>query len=184
MTSADVPGPDDRQTVRSGPDRGQTMPDFIVAMGIFLLTVAFVFAFVPQMTVPYSEQETPVVAERVASDLAEDRLADSPSVLDEECTLAFFGHADDAGCPFDANHTLNEQLGVSRWYSVNVTLRRNVTGGPDLEVLCGDGGSVGSCGTDRLAAGPAVPRDGRSVSTARRAVYVDGQHAILEVRVW
>lgn len=160
------------------------MPDFIVAMGIFLLTVAFVFAFVPQMTVPYAGQETPLVAERVASDLADDRLARSPSVLDERCTLAFFGQANGTSCPFDTANTLNEQVGVSWWYSVNVTLRRNVTGGPDLEVLCGDDGSIGPCGSERLAVGPAVPRDDTSVVTARRAVHVDGKHAILEVRVW
>lgn len=160
------------------------MPDFIVAMGIFLLTVSFVVAFVPQMVSPYADQETPVVAERVASDLAEDRLAESPSVLDERCTLAFFGHADATECPFDATNSLNEQVGVAPWYSVNVTLRRNVTGGPDLEILCGNDGSIGPCGSDRFAVGPEVPRDSKSVATARRAVYVDGQRAILEVSVW
>lgn len=164
--------------------RAQTMPDFIVAMGIFLLTVAFVVAFVAGMTVPYEDQETPVVAERVASDLADGRLAESPAVLDERCTLAFFGHADATGCPFDASDSLNDQLGVARWHSVNVTLRRNVTGGPEPEILCGNGGSVGPCGSDRLAVGPAVPSDGKSVGTARRTVYVDGERAILEVRVW
>lgn len=165
-------------------DRGQTMVDFVVAMGIFLLTVGFVVAFVAGMTVPYEDQQTPLVAERVASDLADDRLAESPAVLDERCTLAFFGHADATGCPFDAGDSLNDRLGVAPLYSVNVTLRRNVSGGPGSEILCGDGGSVGPCGSDRLAAGPSVPDDGTSVATARRAVHVDGQRAILEVRVW
>lgn len=169
----------------AGRSRGQTMPDFVVAVGIFILALAFVVAFTPQLLAPHGGAETALVADRAAADLTGTHLAgDAPGTLNATCTLAFFTGSGGSGCPFDPSRSVTEQLGVQTWYAVNVTLRRNVTGGPRAEVLCGDGGTVGPCGTTRLARGPALPDRGRSVATARRAVAVGGNRAILEVNVW
>ena len=78
----------------AGRDRAQTTLDFAVGMSIFLLTVAFVFTFAPNIAEPFSDSgtENTVVADRVASQLVAGTLADPdrPYVLDRECTVAFF----------------------------------------------------------------------------------------------
>lgn len=164
-------------------DRAQMLPDFVIGIAIFLVTITFIVGFIPQITAPYQEQEKPVVAERIADDVSGALLGEpgARSRLNTDCTLAFFAQSDAASCPFDTTNALNEQLGVSDRYSVRISL---VDTGQDAEVLCADGGSIEPCGTDPLAVGPSVPQDGRSVVTAHRAVHVDGRVAVLEVRVW
>lgn len=178
--------------------RGQTGVDFLVGTGVFLLTVGFVIAFAPGMFTPFTDgQATPLVANRIADTVAGDFLAGSqPSVLNETCTLAFFGAASDVGCPFDGSQTTSDEglpteLGVSSWHRINVTLERNITGGPDREVLCGSSASTPSvhvCASPpadtRLAVGPTPPTTVDSVVTASRVVAVDGVRAVVEVRVW
>lgn len=170
----------------SNAERAQTLPDFVIAMAVFLIAVGFVVAFVPQLTAPYEEQEQPLVAERVANHLAGDVLAESAgsSRLNESCTRAFFQNEGAAGCPVNATTDPSDLLGVESHYTVNVTLERNVSGDSDTEVLCADGGTIGPCGSDRLAFGPDVREDDKSVAVARRTVHVDGAPAVLEVRVW
>lgn len=167
-------------------DRGQTMPDFVVAIGIFLLTIAFIVSFVPELTVPYQEQENPLIAERATSDLVETRLAasDTPGSLKKSCVLAFFNGTTVPDCEYDTDSPLTDQLGISPQYSVNVTLSRSHPDSAELDVLCANDGSISTCGTDQLSVGPRVPRDNRQVATARRTVYVDGKDAVLRVRVW
>jgi len=74
--------------------RAQTTLDFAVGMSVFLLTVAFVLSFTPNIVAPFSESgtEDTVTANRVASQLVEGTLADPdrPYVLDKACTTAFF----------------------------------------------------------------------------------------------
>jgi hypothetical protein len=78
----------------AGRDRAQTTLDFAVGMSIFLLTVAFVFTFAPNIAEPFSDSgtENTVVADRAASQLVAGTLADPdrPYVLDKACTMAFF----------------------------------------------------------------------------------------------
>lgn len=171
--------------------RGQTLPDFAVGIAIFLLTITFISLFIPQMTLPYENQEQTVVVQRAASDLGNHMLADgqTPSRLDRTCTLAFFDlHADD-GCAFDAADPLTDQLGIASTYDVNVTLRNASSDVPNSSLLCVSTGSIVSdCGSgdSPLATGPPVPEGDRSVSLARQRVFV-GQveaEAVLEVWVW
>lgn len=174
------------EPVRNGDDRAQTLPDFVVAVAVFLLAITFVVAFVPQLTAPYEEQERPIMAERIASDLSGALLAESGTSIrvNESCTRAFFRQTNASGCPFDPTKATTEQLGVESHYVVNVTLERNVSGGPEPEILCADDDTIGPCGSERLAIGPPVPEGDRSVAVARRTVHVDGEAAVLEVRVW
>lgn len=159
-------------------ERGQTLPDFAVGIAVFLVTITFVVVFVPQLIVPFEDPERPAVAERVASDLSRDALAEreTPSMLNESRTLAFFDE-----------ELETERLGVDSRYSVNVTLRNASSDARTSAVLCADGDSIRDCdaaGGPPLEAGPSVPEDDRSVSTARVGVFTDGTDAVLEVRVW
>lgn len=169
-------------------DRGQTLPDFAVGIAVFLLTIAFVSTFVPQLMVTFDGQERPVVAERFASDLQSDRLTepDSQSELNESDTRTFF----------DQNRTeALEQFGAASWYSLNVTLRDGPSRDADSEILCAgadDEWWLTDCGadTERFAIGESVPRDERSVATAQRTLFaVDTaedrtEYVILEVSIW
>jgi len=159
-------------------ERGQTLPDFAVGIAVFLLATTFVVVFVPQLILPFEDQERPAVAERTASDLSKDLLAeqDTPSMLNENRTLAFF-----------EEELETERLGVGSTYAVNVTLRNASSNAPWSAVLCDDGDSIDDCDGatgSALAAGPSVPEGDRSVSTARVGVFTDGTDAVLEVRVW
>lgn len=83
-----------------GADRGQTTLDFAIGISVFLITVAFVLAFIPGMLQPFTgglEEET-VAVNRVADSLSQGMLGDpaEPNTLDRECTVIFFENQDDS----------------------------------------------------------------------------------------
>jgi phosphohistidine swiveling domain-containing protein len=129
----DTPGPSDDD----GRSRGQTTLDFAVGMSLFLISVAFVISFTPNLIQPFADSgtEDTIIANRVASQLVEGTLADpgKPYVLDKACTMAFFwpGNLDssnyeslqsyddvttksfwDGSCNFEPTY-LHERLGVA-----------------------------------------------------------------------
>lgn len=181
--------------------RGQTGVDFLVGVGVFILTVGFAVAFAPGMFSPFVEgQAQPLAADRAADTLVGALLVgERPSTLDTACTLAFFG-VGSATCPFEPSETtgdgLARELGLTdptseRYnsvYRVNVTLERGVAGSPESVVLCGSDApspSVHDCSTGtRLAVGPPPDRTTASVVVATRVVRVDETDATLVVRVW
>jgi hypothetical protein len=168
--------------------RAQTLPDFVVGIAIFLLAITFVVQVVPQLALPYEDQEQPVAVQRAAANLENQLLADggTPSRLNQTCTLTFFKQNSSGGCPFDTGNAVTEQLGLSTTYSVNVTLRTLPSDDPASTLLCDVGDTVDSCGGSdvRLGVGSAVPSDDRSVALARRRVVVGDREAVLEVGVW
>lgn len=173
----------------SAANRGQTGIDFIVGVGIFLLTIAFVFSFVPGTLAPFGDATgEPIVADRIADELVYEALAEAggPSVLDERCTLAFFGYAASTDCHFEGAGQPEDWLAVPPRTTLNVTVEKNVDGVPGREVVCLDAGTITDCasGGDRLAYGSATPQDGVSVATASRVVSLGGTDAVLVVRVW
>jgi len=103
--------PFDSDASDAGRSRAQTTLDFAVGMSIFLLTVAFVFTFAPNIAEPFSDSgtENTVTANRAASQLVEGTLAspDRPYVLDKACTIAFFVPENLDGDP-DNNQDLND----------------------------------------------------------------------------
>lgn len=155
-----------------GRNRGQTTIDFAVGAVLFLLTMAFVFTFVPTMFQPFeTNQSDPLVADRVANTLATDLLGDpsEPYVIDESCTEAFFdGNAPPSGCPDPTNGALGNHpnliLGVESDTNVNVTL-------------------VDSSGTVTESVGPSRA-NAQSAITAQRRVLYKNQSYDLFVRVW
>lgn len=153
-------------------DRGQTTLDFAVGVTLFLLTMAFVFTFVPVMFQPFeTSQSDPLVADRVANRLATDILGDpaEPYVLDETCTEVFFNGSNPGayGCPHEydgASAHPNLALGVDEDTRINVTLV-DPSGAVDHGV-----------GDSRANA--------RDIITAQRRVLYDGKPYELYVRVW
>ncbi len=184
--------------------RGQTAIDFAIAMGVFLVAVAFVFTFIPSLTTPFVEgnQDRSVTADRVASHLAEGALGDpaDPFVIEVSCAEDFFSGAANADCGYSGSD-LYERVGVdgSR-LDVNVTITQidpDVSGDARFRTVCVDGsGDVvhedsGSCATEFQVGD--VPTDRSSVVVARRIVTIPGCNfggdvsacdATLEVRVW
>lgn len=163
-------------------DRGQTTIDYAVGVSVFLLVVAFVFAFAPSLTAPFTSDATDavVVADRSADRIANDLLVvdpTRPSVLDADCTAGFFDTDEpvDADCRYGTDASdLHAALGLaSPVRTANVT----VVDENGVRVL-GDGADA-----VRLAAGPS-PSRGADVSVARRAVLLDGSDATVIVRVW
>lgn len=163
--------------------RGQTSIDFAIGASVFLLTVAFVVAFLPGTFEPFTDSgaEDVVVADRTADLLAEQLLVapTAPGVLDEECTAEFFdaegdgpGGLSDCGYTTDAAD-LDTALGLGSGLGANVTIEENNT----VQSVTHDGSSVS------LAAGPELPDRG-SVVVSRRVVLLDGEGHDIYVRVW
>jgi hypothetical protein len=165
-------------------DRGQTTIDFAVGVGLFLLVVAFVVAFVPTMLEPFrggAGAET-VAADRVATDLSEGLLGspDRPSVLDVDRTVAFFGQSVAA---------VREDVGLADYRNFRLELRGDVDGDPADDLLCWDEGAdevvaadAGGCDTT-LAVGNEEPT-GLDVAASQRSIRIGDVGGRLSARVW
>jgi hypothetical protein len=175
--------------------RGQTTIDFAVGASIFLLSVAFILAFVPGMLEPFgtSLQEETVSADRIATQISNDLLAagDRPHLLDRTCTVAFFDSAaDDSACAFDNSQALEDRFGLESRQHLNVQLVGQDTDGDGTpELLCAatdghvDEVTEVTCAS-RFEVGETVPDETGSVVVARRVVSVDGVRGTLLVRMW
>ncbi|OYR57970.1 DUF7287 family protein [Halorubrum halodurans] len=183
--------------------RGQTQIDFAVGAGVFLVTLAFVVAFVPTLFEPFAAGETasPLVADRIAAGTV-DRLGASgnvsgvstavhaptePGVLSPACTVAFFAAnatlADDAGCPFDAGTDPAASFGVDD--DVQVVIHgldeRDPAATPATVAFDTRHGPVGATLNRSTAPPTATTGD---VTVAGRVVSLRGVQYRLTVRVW
>ena len=164
---------------RASGERAQTTIDFAIGIGLFLIVVAFVVAFVPTIFTPFQSTEGPQTADRIATSLSTDRLGDpaEPYVVNETCTEGFFEQLDGDGtdpapsaCAFNTSATTTREVfALDRTRDVNVTIRYT-------------NGSVVDSGV-RLAAGPAPPET-TSVTSATRVVSLGQQPRRLIVRTW
>lgn len=156
-------------------DRGQTMIDFGIGAGIFLLAVAAVFILSPGMLDPFTTDQDQVgVADRTASQLTTSMLvADGePYVLDADCTDRFFDTSLASGsCPFSPG-------GADLPATFNVDAAFNVS------IEQAGGGVVDTTTGAAMVAGPTPPDGGRSVVVSQRAVVYRGRTYRLFVRVW
>lgn len=160
-----------------GSDRGQLGFDFMVGMAVFLLTLGFLFAFLPGMFEPFSNSsgQGMITADRSAARLAEDLLVEDgtdPNVLNKTCTVDFYeeGGTDAAGCRFETDSSdLAGALGIDVDTSVNTTIE--------------SGGTIDSLDGVELKAGPVVA-ERVDVTVSQRIVLLDGQDRRLIVRVW
>lgn len=166
---------DARRSVALG--RGQTGFDFMVGMGVFLITLGLVLGHVPDLFQPFASDTGPdmVASDRSAARLAEDLLVEdvtSPGVLNETCTGEFFDADGITGtCRFDDDAAdIHAALAVDTTTRVNVTIESE--------------GSVHSLpGPVWLAVGDS-PASTSEVVVANRLVYLEGQQLRLVVRVW
>jgi hypothetical protein len=161
-------------------DRGQTVLDFAIAVGIFFVALVFVLGTIPGMFAPFTGGGDTQVADRVATSLGADTLGApaTPYVLNETCTEGFFRQLESDGatpaptsCRFDtAAGDLYTMLALDTTISIRVEIQ-------DL-----DGNTATLNGTDLVAGGSLPERS--TVTTARRTVGVDGHSHTLEVHVW
>ncbi|MBB6646385.1 DUF7287 family protein [Halobellus ruber] len=158
-------------------ERAQTTIDFAIGIGLFLIVVAFVVAFVPTIFTPFQSTEGPQTADRIATSLSTDRLGDptEPYVVNETCTEGFFDQLNGGGpapstCSFNTSATTTREVfALDRTRDVNVTVRYA-------------NGSVVDSGV-RLAAGP-TPPETTSVASATRVVSLGERPRRLTVRTW
>jgi len=117
--------------------RGQTTQDFAVGISVFLLTIAFVFAFIPTIFTPFDTDvggSDTSNADRVASTFIENHSVEGKlGTLDADTARAFFS----AGGNGDG---LRDRYSLSTVTRINVTVRsqdgsiiRNATGDPTGE---------------------------------------------------
>jgi len=167
--------------------RGQTVIDFAIGAGVFIIAVGIVFIFVPSLFEPFSTAagSSPIVADRTADHLTGSMLvADpaQPSVLSAACTAAFFNgpdgdEIDGVDCAFDPGDDTKALLGVGD-RNVNVTIRAlddsPSTGPAQTRSVDGTEYTL-TRGTDGLQS---------EVSTASRIVLIEDQRYRLVVKVW
>lgn len=176
--------------------RGQTTLDFASGTVIFLLSLIFVFSFIPGVLQPFTgtQQAEPVVANRVADRLVEGGLGspDSPYALDQTCTIEFFDDNTLNNCNYEGND-LSDRVGLTDRTGLNITMLANVTGDREQERVCWDnsaselkkiGPSTCNDANDvSMAIGP-VRSDTSSSVTAQRVAYLNGAAVTVEVRTW
>lgn len=160
-------------------DRGQSLNDFALGTGVFVLTVGFVFFLMPTLLAPYytpSETGNEIRAERSTAVLVDDLLVKSgehePNTLNATCTEAFFDGTDVSGCDYGGG-SLDGALGLDSDGNVNVTVGELGSGTSDIASIDGT----------KLARGGSVP-PGSNVGVWTRVVYLNGTSRELTVRVW
>lgn len=167
--------------------RGQTTLDFTIGISVFLAVLVFVFAFVPGLLSPFttSSNDTPALADRTADRLAQGSVGSPENGSIGHPEEPYVLNGSDAEKFFDDPEDPSERLNLPPGRSVNVTIKGNLTGGTENDILCWDGSSLSetSCSTI-LATGSTPPPDNDATVTSRRVVSIDGEDVNLVVVVW
>jgi hypothetical protein len=103
-------------------DRGQTLNDYALGMGVFVLAVTITFAVIPSIFAPFTapiESDQSVQANRVADQVLDDMTVDGTrnTINDSKANPDFF----DGSGGVDAD-TLRDRYGLSLTSQVNVTI--------------------------------------------------------------
>lgn len=153
--------------------RGQVTLDFAIAMGVFLLTLAFAFGFLPGVFAPFSADSNAelMTADRSAARLTEGMLGSPsrPTQLNTTCTVAFFENTTLPPLCRYGTLDLTDALGIDPRTRVNVTIEHT--------------GTVATVDGTTLARGSDPPNTG-DVSVARRLIVLEETTYHLVVRVW
>ncbi|ELZ85772.1 hypothetical protein C453_08153 [Haloferax elongans ATCC BAA-1513] len=146
--------------------RGQTTQDFAVGVSVFLLTVAFLFAFLPGVLTPFEAGPTAsesAQAGRVATTIHTNiTVAGYENKLDQTAADAFFA-------PTPTGNMLRTRLSLPESARVNVTIRDS-----NETVVVLDGTTFS--GGERYTGQPAA--------RTTRLVRHGSETYRLEVRVW
>ena len=167
--------------------RGQTNIDFAIGMSLFLVTVSFVFLFVPTVFSPFEvTQGQPIAADRAATRLVDTLLAGSdPGTLAPACTIGFFADVDIDGCVYDSTQSLGDALGIG-----DEDVRVEIVDDGQTATLDGTIESDGDripvqsdrpIALERGASAGDVPARATTVS---RLVTLEGEQVRVEVTVW
>lgn len=145
-------------------DRGQTTQDFAVGIGIFILAIAFVFAFVPMIITPYTDAAGPETAqaERISGTVVSDLSDDDPNSINTTDFDQSLAAVDDEDLARNLSLRIADGHSIDR---VNITIE---TLGPEPDV-------VRSAGHDY---------DGQAGASTTRIVSMDDDVYKLVVRVW
>lgn len=142
-------------------DRAQTVQDFAIGTSIFLLTVAFAFAFVPSIFTPFETEVPPgadAQADRVGTSVVQDLSVENRSNwLDGGETETFFDTSDP---PITSGTEIQNEYRLPLASNVNVS------------IVPVDGGSPVDDGTTRYAVGNDAAN--RPTATVTRIVVVKG----------
>ena len=148
-------------TARRGRDRGQTVQDFAIGASVFLLTIAFVFVFIPTLFTPFEDEVDPGLdsqVDRVASAIVDNGSIDSkPNRMTNstaEAAIVAPGNGAD----------LQDAYGLPSTSQVNVTVRP-IDPNEDDTIVTISGGT-------ELASGD-VYKD-RPAATASRIIVIEG----------
>lgn len=143
-------------------DRGQTALDFAIAIGVFIVAIGFVLAFVPSMFAPFFGMGSAdgLTADRSATYLAENALVDdpkSPASLNETAVEEFF-----------------EECGGAEWLAEELSV-----GTTNIHVQLLDAEAILDIETDTCGG---TPSGAETVSN--RVVSIGDSQTILRVVVW
>jgi uncharacterized protein (UPF0333 family) len=167
MKSDQVDVPLGTRSTLSGDDRGQTLQDYALGIGIFILSVAIVLSFIPSILAPFNAPIGDSVTAR--ADRSSDRLtyslseAEQLNVLNVTETENFFANQ-------SSSTEVREYLGLSKTTNVNVTIHDPSTD------------NVATVNSVQLAAGE--PYGDTPIAASSRIVLVEGQPYRLTVRLW
>ena len=164
--------------------RGQTNIDFAIGMSLFLVTVSFVFLFVPTVFSPFEvTQGQPIAADRAATRLVDTLLAGSdPGTLAPACTIGFFADVDIDGCDYDSSRSLGDALGIGDEDVRVEIVDDGETATLDGTVETSDGSRVSSPPLERQT--PSADDVPARATTVSRLVTLDGEQVRVEVTVW
>lgn len=200
--AADADGAD--RTLPTVDERGQTVQDFAIGTSVFLLTIAFVFAFVPTLFTPFESEVAPGLesqADRVADAMVANGSVDGrPNHLTArgvQKAIRPDPDGDDSG--YGTEEALQQRYGLPETSQINVTVTPmppDESGADDF--ITAPSGFLSGLEPgldDQLAAGDTYR--GQPAATVSRIVVVEGvpecdpddpsdpgQACRLTVRVW
>jgi hypothetical protein len=171
--------------------RGQTIIDYSVGVGVFLLSVIFVLFFIQPLLTPFIGGQADVIrSDRAADRLTEDMWLTEkdpePYILDERCTLFFFEQmtpgTPTAFYPEDCQYAqsltdLNTALGLESTKNINITIENSDPSGGIVTMQNEVGTNV------QLAIGDEPPTQG-DVTVSQRHAYINGDEYRVYVRIW
>ncbi|PSQ34164.1 hypothetical protein BRD08_10520 [Halobacteriales archaeon SW_10_66_29] len=155
------------------PERGQTIHDYLLGIVLVMLTIAGVFAFFPDVFVPFQE---PVESEdrQMAGELATE-LVEVDSTMDGRRTVNLTALERTLEDP-DALGVLVNRSGIPEWKQVNVTVRDDET-----VLVRGESSTTGSAFYEGSSAPPATAV--RTIQAQNRS-HACADSCELVVRVW
>lgn len=164
-------------------NRGQTIPDYAIAFGVFMLAVILAFSATSQLFEPYeSQQERIGESNRIANNLIHTSLiSDSTSqyVLDKDCTVsAFQAFKGNSTTLYDKCHYTDDIDDMSHREYMGMKNDRAVH-----VAIVDDSNSAISKDGVQLSFGSDVP-DAANTTNSYRMIKLDGDEYRLRVTTW